>query len=60
MAKYQVEYTDENGATTPIDTITTNVNYTADDYIKDCEKNADPEYIEMLHNGKIELVEIDD
>lgn len=61
MKKYEVDYTDNNtGATSPIDTITANDNYTAADYIRDCEKNAEPEYIEMLKRGTVELVEIED
>lgn len=60
MKKYEVNFTDNNtGATSAIDTITAADNYTADDYIKDCNNNADADYIEMLKNGTITLYEID-
>lgn len=60
MKKYEVNFTDNNtGATSAIDTITAADNYTADDYIKDCNNNADADYIEMLKNGIITLYEID-
>ena len=60
MKKYEVNFTDNNtGATSAIDTITAADNYTAADYIKDCNNNADSEWCEMLANGKITLVEID-
>lgn len=60
MKKYEINFTDNNtGATSAIDTITAADNYTADDYIKDCNNNADADYIEMLKNGTITLYEID-
>ena len=55
--KYTVEYTDPTtGAKSPIDTITAPENYTADDYIRDCRENADPEWIAMIDAGEIDLV----
>lgn len=59
MKQYEVDYTDHTtGATSPIDTIQAPDGYTAADYIEDCEKNAGPDYIEMLKNGDIELIEL--
>ncbi len=60
MKKYEVNYTDSTtGATSALDVITAPNNYTAADYIRDCEENGDPDYVEMLHDGIITLVEID-
>lgn len=60
MKKYEVNFTDNNtGATSAIDTIIASDNYTATDYLKDCEENADSEWCEMLKNGEITLIEID-
>lgn len=58
MKKYQVEFLDENGATSPIDIINVPEDYTAEDYIKDCNDNADPEWCEMLKHGKVNLIEV--
>lgn len=56
---FEVDYTDpETGATSPIDTIRAFDNYTATDYVRDCEENADPEYVEMLKAGTVELIKI--
>ena len=56
MKKYQVNYTDNTtGATSAIDTITADNNYTAENYINDCMANADNDYCEMLKNGTITL-----
>ena len=56
---YTVYLTDpETGATSPIDTIEERAGYTAADYISDCEGNADPEWVEMLHRGEVELIEV--
>lgn len=55
--KYTIEYTDPTtGATSPIDTVEAPEGYTAEQYIKDCEANADPEWIDMIHEGKITVV----
>lgn len=60
MKEYVVEYTDpETGATSPIDNFTAEDGYTAEQYIKDCDKNADDEWCKMLHSGTVELVEVD-
>ncbi len=40
-----------------IDVIEAPEDYTADDYVADCEKNADTEWREMLETGDVELVE---
>jgi len=54
--KYQVNFFDpRNGAESPIDTITAPEGYTADQYVKDCEDNADQEWIDMLHAGEVSL-----
>ena len=34
--------------------------YTAEDYISDCEGNADDEYCKMLARGKVTLIPIED
>ena len=60
MKKYEVNYTDRTtGATSAIDTIAAPNNYTAADYVRECEENGDPDYVEMLHAGNVTLVEID-
>lgn len=60
MKNYVVEYTDpETGATSPIDSFTAEDGYTALQYIKDCDKNADDEWCKMLHSGTVELVDVD-
>jgi hypothetical protein len=61
MKKYEVDYTDnDTGATSPIDTIEADDNYTAADYIRDCKAGADKEWNDMLKNGTVELIEIED
>ena len=58
--RYQVDYTDpDTGATSPIDTISARAGYTADDYIRDCDANADSDWCEMLHRGSVTLLELD-
>lgn len=47
-----VEATYWNGATEVIDRITEVIDYTEKQYIKDCETNADGEWVEMLHDAK--------
>lgn len=59
MKKYCVELTSATGATEAIDNITAPEGYTADDYIRDCDQNADPEWCEMLHAGTVALVEVE-
>lgn len=55
--KYTIEYTDPTtGATSPIDTIEAPKGYTAEQYIRDCEENADQEWIDMIHAGEITVV----
>ena len=56
---YEIDFTDpETGATSPIDTQYVDGEYTAEQYIADCEKNADPDWIEMLKSGSVEVVEV--
>lgn len=60
MKQYEVNYTDRTtGATSAIDTITAPNNYTAADYIRECEENGDPDYVKMLHDGIITLIEVE-
>ena len=61
----QVEYHDyRNGATSPIDVITVEKDYTPDDYIRDCKSNADSDgleaYEEMEENGEFIFVELNE
>ena len=57
--RYEVDFYDpKNGATSPIDTIESGEGYTAEQYVKDCEANADQEWVDMLHSGEVTLVEI--
>lgn len=61
MKKYTVEFFDpSNGATSEIDTIVAADDYTAEQYVADCEANADEDWIEMLHRGKVTLAEAED
>ena len=57
MKEYQVNLI-TNDYVEPIDTITAPDGYTPNDYIKGCEENADPEWIEMIHSGDIVLIEV--
>lgn len=60
MMKYQVEYYDpKNGATSPIDVIEAPEGYTAEMYIEDCEGNADDDWCEMLKDGKISVLAVE-
>lgn len=57
--RYEVNFTDATtGATSPIDVITAIEGYTAEDYIRDCNDNADDDWNEMLANGTVELTPI--
>ena len=56
--KYEVDLT-ENGVTSAIDTIDAPENYTATDYILDCEANADQEWCDMLKKGQVTLIPVD-
>lgn len=56
---YEIDFTDpETGATSPIDTQYVDGEYTAEQYIADCENNADEDWCEMLHSGTVEVVEV--
>ena len=60
MKRYQVNFYDyDNGATSPIDTITAPSEYTAEDYIADCKTNDYDGWTEMFDHGEITLEEID-
>lgn len=59
MAKYVVNFIDaEKGYSEPIDNIVASDDYTAEQYIADCESNADEDWVEMLHSGTVELEKI--
>jgi hypothetical protein len=59
LIEYEVDrYDYETGATEAIDTIKAPEGYTAEDYINDCESNADEDWNDMLRSGRITLVEI--
>lgn len=60
MNKYEVNYTDNSGVTSPIDTIIKPEGYTAEQYMEDCKENADDEWNEMLSAGSVRLTVIDD
>ena len=57
--KYEVNLS-VNGATSPIDTIEATAGYTAADYIRDCNENADGDWCEMLSSGTVTLTPIED
>ena len=58
--KYQVNITYyENGATSATDNIEAPEGYTSEDYIRDCEANADQEWIELLESGQVSLEEVE-
>ena len=60
MKKFEVNFYDyRNGATSPIDIIIADDNYTVEDYIRDCEHNADKDWCEMLNIGLVTLVEVE-
>jgi hypothetical protein len=55
--KYDVDFYEfSSGMASPIDTIEAPEGYTAEDYIRDCEENADAEWVEMIHRGIITIV----
>lgn len=61
MRKYEIDYTDPaTGATSPIDTQYADGEYTSEQYIADCERNADEDWCEMLRNGTVKVIEIAD
>lgn len=61
MKKYEVNYTDpETGATSPIDIVEGPEGYTAEQYIADCEANADEEWCKMLRKGTVDLHEVEE
>lgn len=57
---YEIDYTSpETGATSPIATVNAPEGYTADDYIKGCDENADDEWCEMIHRGTITAIPVE-
>lgn len=59
IRQYVVNYTDENGATSPIDVIVAPANYTENDYINDCKYTTDDDYMDMLVSGIVTLMEVE-
>lgn len=53
-----VSYAVHQTTVTRIDVIEASENYTAEDYIRDCEEGCDPSFVEKLHTGKISLVKL--
>lgn len=49
----------KDGAMSPIDVIDAPAGYTAEQYIADCEDNADSDYVEMLKSGFVTLHEVE-
>lgn len=61
MRKIQVEFHDfNNGATSPIDVIEVDDNYTEQDYIDDCINLDDESWREFFENGEVIFVEIEE
>lgn len=58
MRKYQVNLTETTGATSAIDIITAADGYTAEQYVKDCNANADDDWCNMVNSGIITLEEV--
>lgn len=59
LHKYQVEITYyENGATSAIDTVYEDKGFTAEQYIKACEEWSDKEWVELLHSGYVEIIDV--
>lgn len=59
MKKYEVNYTDhETGATSPIDVINVENDYTVEDYISDCESNMEEPW--DTENGTITFMEVEE
>ena len=60
IMNYVVEYCDsKTGAMSIIDTIEfARADYTAEQYIEDCERNADKEWNDMLCKGIITLIPV--
>ena len=61
MKKYQVEFYDyNNGAMSPIDTITVPDDYTPQDYLEDFKSNCDPREENAYDNGEISFTELEE
>ena len=60
MAKYLIELVDpETGEAEEVDTIQTNRDwYTAEDYIFDCSKYEDEEFLDTLCAGEIKITKL--
>lgn len=59
LHKYQVEITYyENEATSAIDTVYEDEGFTAEQYIKACEEWSDKEWVELLHSGYVEIIDV--
>lgn len=53
-----VSYAVHQTTVTRIDVIEVPEGYTAADYIRDCEENSEPSWVEKIHTGKISLVKL--
>ena len=52
-------YDPSTGATSDIDVITAPEGYTAENYVADCERNADDDWNAMLSSGEVILMEVE-
>ena len=59
MKEYQIELETEN-CRTPIDIVTAENGYTAEKYILDCYYNADIDWLNMIRQGTMIVIPIDD
>lgn len=57
MKRYQINYSEDGRYTVPIDTVYAEEDYTAEDYIRDCEENADEGYCNILRSGTVTIEE---
>lgn len=61
MAKFIVNLKKpKNETMSPIDTVYASDNYTARDYVFDCERYADKEWTEMLRGGEVCLTQVNE
>lgn len=59
LHQYQVEITYyENGATSAIDQVYEEEGFTAEQYVKNCEKWSDKEWVELIHSGDVEIIDV--
>lgn len=56
--KYEIDFTDRNGATSAIDTVHENPGFTAEEYVEACRKYADQEWVDMLESGTVSVLNV--